>query len=96
MFQVLLFISILIEGVVYCWKKGDLDWVKGRFEEKYEIKHQRIGPGPRDNKVVRILNRVVQWDDSGIKYEADQRHAEIIVKRLGLTNTKKGCKHTRR
>jgi NADH-quinone oxidoreductase subunit A len=22
------FISILIEGIAYCWKKGDLDWVK--------------------------------------------------------------------
>ncbi|EQC43384.1 NADH-ubiquinone/plastoquinone oxidoreductase, chain 3 [Bacteriovorax sp. Seq25_V] len=24
----LLFITILALGVVYCWKKGDLDWVK--------------------------------------------------------------------
>lgn len=23
-----LFVLILISGVVYCWKKGDLDWVK--------------------------------------------------------------------
>jgi NADH-quinone oxidoreductase subunit A len=22
------FVSILIEGIAYCWKKGDLDWVK--------------------------------------------------------------------
>ena len=22
------FISILLEGIAYCWKKGDLDWVK--------------------------------------------------------------------
>ena len=22
------FISVLIEGIGYCWKKGDLDWVK--------------------------------------------------------------------
>ncbi|MCK6595981.1 MAG: NADH-quinone oxidoreductase subunit A [Bacteriovoracaceae bacterium] len=26
--SVLLFISILLAGLVYCWKKGDLDWVK--------------------------------------------------------------------
>lgn len=26
--SVLLFISILLSGLVYCWKKGDLDWVK--------------------------------------------------------------------
>ena len=24
----LLFVSLLIEGIVYCWKKGDLDWVR--------------------------------------------------------------------
>ena len=24
----LLFIAILVVGVVYCWKKGDLDWVR--------------------------------------------------------------------
>ncbi len=22
------FISVLLEGIAYCWKKGDLDWVK--------------------------------------------------------------------
>lgn len=22
------FVSILIEGIAYCWRKGDLDWVK--------------------------------------------------------------------
>lgn len=22
------FISVLIEGIAYCWKKGDLDWVR--------------------------------------------------------------------
>ena len=31
----LLFISILLEGIVYCWKKGDLDWIRSfRVEEK--------------------------------------------------------------
>ena len=37
--SLLLFISILIEGVVYCWKKGDLDWVRSyqvADEEKKE------------------------------------------------------------
>jgi len=26
--SVLIFIAVLIQGIVYCWKKGDLDWVK--------------------------------------------------------------------
>ena len=26
--SILIFIAVLIQGIVYCWKKGDLDWVK--------------------------------------------------------------------
>ncbi|MFA5583064.1 MAG: NADH-quinone oxidoreductase subunit A [Bacteriovoracaceae bacterium] len=31
------FISILIEGIAYCWKKGDLDWVKS-----YQVSSDRV------------------------------------------------------
>ena len=38
----------------------------------------------------RILNRIISWTDNGIEYEADQRHAEIIVKQMGLKDNSKG------
>lgn len=38
----LLFISVLVEGIVYCWKKGDLDWIKS-----YQIHAIR---GDRENR----------------------------------------------
>ena len=44
----------------------------------------RLGPEPNDDKSIRILNRVVTWTCDGIEYEADQRHAELIVQHLGL------------
>ena len=32
--SMLIFISVLVVGIVYCWSKGDLDWVKSfRLEE---------------------------------------------------------------
>ena len=33
---------------------------------------------------MRILNRCVEWGPDGIKYEADPRHAEVIVRELRL------------
>ena len=51
----------------------------------------RIGPEDKDDKSIRILNRVVEWNESGITYEADQRHAEIIMRELGLTKESNGC-----
>ena len=65
-------------------QEANLDWFKQRMESKYEIKHSRIGPGTNDNKTVRILNRVVEWTPNGITYEADSRHAEIIIRDNGL------------
>ena len=37
----------------------------------------RLGPGPKYEKIMRVLNRVVEWTDIGIIYEAEQRHVEI-------------------
>jgi len=66
-----------------------LDWFRKAVEKKlggrYEISHKgRLGPEKHDDKRVRLLNRVIEWTHEGIRYEADQRHAEIIVKLLGV------------
>lgn len=29
-----------------------------------------------------ILNRIVRWTETGLEYEADPRHAEIVVKEM--------------
>jgi len=33
---------------------------------------------------VEILNKIIRWTDRGIELEADPRHAEIVVRELGL------------
>ena len=63
----------------------DLDWLQGVLTQIFEIKiRERLGPEKHDDKHMRILNRCVEWGPDGIKYEADPRHAEIIVRELGL------------
>ena len=42
----------------------------------------RLGDGPGDLQEIRILNRVVTWCKWGIQYEADPRHAEILMREL--------------
>ena len=34
------------------------------------------------------MNRVISWTEEGITYEADQRHAEIVLRELGLEAAK--------
>jgi hypothetical protein len=76
-----------------------LDWFKTKIQKKYEIKFRgRLGPENKDDKEIRILNRVVYWTKEGIKYEPDQRHAEIAIKLAGVEGKKSvstpGCKPT--
>ena len=39
--SVLTFVLVLVAGIVYCWKKGDLDWVKS-FQLQNENKFKKI------------------------------------------------------
>ena len=43
-----------------------------------------IGPEPKDDKRITILNRTVEWNSEGIKYEADSRHVQIVLDALDL------------
>ena len=63
----------------------ELDWFRDRISEKFEVKFRaRLGPEEKDDKAVRLLNRVIEWTEEGIRYEADQRHAELILQDMGL------------
>ena len=69
--------------------KRQLDWLKAKMEEKYELKENyRIGPGPADAREARILNRIVRWTADGLEYEADPRQGEKMVESLGLGGAK--------
>ena len=64
---------------------SSLDEVQKAMKARYEVQIRgRLGPGPKDDKSIRILNRILEWTSEGLVYEADQRHAEIIVQQLGL------------
>ena len=65
-----------------------LTWIQKRMQARYKVKVKgRLGPQPRDDEVIKILNRVVEWTPQGIRYECDQRHAEIIFREMGLSST---------
>ncbi len=65
--------------------EGQLNWFWEKISKRFDCKHRgRIGPGAGDVKSIRVLNRVVTWGDEGIEYEPDQRHAELIIRDMGL------------
>ena len=61
--------------------------VQGKIQDKFEVKFRgRLGPGNEGDKGVGIFNGIVTWTADGIRYETDQRHAEIIICQVGLND----------
>ena len=65
-----------------------LKWMQERLERKYELTVETLGPGKDQQKEVRVLNRVLRWTQKGIEYEADPRHAEIILQQMNMNDCK--------
>jgi hypothetical protein len=61
----------------------ELDWFENtlltRFEGKVKGRLKECGDE------LRILNRIVRRTDAGYEWEADQRHAELLIEGAGLT-----------
>ena len=69
------------EGAAAELQKLDKD-LKNHFEMKTEV----LGPDSESGEVeeVRFLNSILSWTEKGISWKADPRHAEMVVKQLGL------------
>ena len=62
--------------------------VRGRSLPE-QVKNQSkgiLGSDLHDMKAMTILNRIVEWTDARIQYEADPRHVDLIIEELGLEN----------
>ena len=53
-------------------------------EASFQVKIEIIGPDPGQQREARVLNRVIRWEETGITWEPDPRHAEIMVEQMGF------------
>ena len=68
----------------------ELDWFRTEMTSVFAIKVKaRLGPDQEGEQATRILNRIVEYGDNMLYYEADQRHAEDIVNGMGLHENSK-------
>ena len=61
------------------------------LRKKFELRvHGSIGPEAGDGKAMTVLNRILEFDNTTgpIRYEADPRHAETVIRQLGLDEAK--------
>ena len=61
----------------------NLSWLKARLSDRFEIKTKLMGLKAGESREERILNRVIRVTPEGWEYEADQRHADLIIQESG-------------
>ena len=82
-------LSLSVHGDDFVFEGNDfqLRWVAEELKRVWLVKARAVmGPEAGDDKEVSILNRVVQWREQGLTYEADPRHVEKLLRDLGMEN----------
>ena len=67
-----------------CGTARDTEWLQAALGARFEVTTKVIGTGPGESHEERILGRVLRITEDGWELEADQRHAELVVRQLGL------------
>ena len=66
-----------------------LDLYEAGMAKAFECKMKgRLGHDPEDLKEMRVLNRIVRIVETGLRYEPDPRHVELLVRALNLEDGK--------
>ena len=64
--------------------------IKGILEAAFELGDCRImSDDPQDHRQIKILNRILTLDETGLTFEADPRHIELLARSLNLTECRK-------
>jgi hypothetical protein len=79
------------DDFTFTGKKKDLEMIAKAMKEVYELKVRAVlGDGVSDDKEITILNRKLSWGEDGLKYEADEKHVEEILKYFNLSKESRG------
>ena len=78
-------LSVHGDDFTLCASEEDLMWIKSLIQSWLEVKvRAMLGPDPSDDKEVVILGRVVQWMETGISYQADPKHRQMLLEHFGF------------
>ena len=81
-------VAIMVHGddFVAVGAPEHLATTEAALAQKYKIKTETLGTDAGDVSEVKILNKIVRATATGLELEADPRHAELIVRELGVEN----------
>ena len=81
-------ISVLVHGDDFVATGGreDIAEFRSALRKRFTVKDKIVGSRKDLGEIAetRILNRIVRCTDAGWEYEADRRHAEVVVHNMNM------------
>lgn len=72
----------------------DLQWIHVLMKSWFDIKLRSIlGSGPKDDREVVILGRIVRITPQGMEYEADPKHRRLVLEHFGFDDSSRSLTH---
>ena len=65
---------------------GWMDCLEAELSKAYEIQTQKLGGGKQQKTEGKVLHSILRHTARGWEIEADPRHAELVIGRLGLND----------
>ena len=65
-----------------------LRWLEESVSRHFIVKAKYLGPEPECLREVKLLSRLIRWDDEGLTWEPDSRHLKLFVEQLELDASK--------
>ena len=85
-------VSVLVHGddFVATGDRKEIAEFRKALARRFTVKDKVIGSRADLGEVqeTRVLNRIIRWTPKGWEYEADQRHAELIIRGMGMEDAK--------
>ena len=83
-------LKVVIHGddFITVGERARVSWFKDQPKKRFEVKNKILGNAPNDLKEETILNRIARVSSGGWEYEADPRHAQILVKAMNMEDAK--------
>ena len=64
------------------WPADGLLKMNVALNQNFHVKTEILGPDPGQHREARFLNRVIRWEETGITWEPDPRHVEIMIEQM--------------
>ena len=68
-----------------------LEWLYDKMKKRFKVSKKVTRARENEDEERKVLHRIICVSSCGWEYEADQRHAEIIIKTLNMEHTNPIC-----